>query len=95
MALAADRRQQVGLQLVVPAGPQDVARPGNQGMQRVRRPPQLAFDQCYRQWVEAAAAELGREVRRVQAGRDGLAPDLFGQFRWHRVEPFDQVLVRD
>ena len=79
MPLTADRRQQIRLHLAAPAGLQDVARPGNQRLQRVRRPPQLALGQRQRQRVEAAAAELGREVRGVQAGRDGLAADLARQ----------------
>ena len=94
-ALTADGRQQIRLHLAIPAGLQDVARPGNQRLQRPRRPPQLALGQRHPHGVEAAAAQLGREVRGVQAGRDGLAADLPRQLLRHRVKPFDQVLVRD
>ncbi len=95
MPFPADGRQQVGLHLVALAGAQDVARPGNQPLQRVCRPAQLALGQRQRQRVEAAAAQLGWEVRGVQPGRDGPAADLAGQLRRHRVEAFHQVLVRD
>src|SRR6185437_10215082 len=44
---------------------------------------------------QACRMLLGREVSGVQASRDGLAPDLPHQLLRHRVQPFDQVLVRD
>src|SRR5215831_4081217 len=91
--LAPDRRQQIGLHLVVLAGAQDVTGPGNQRVQRPRRRSQLALGQRQPHGVEATAAQLGREVRGVKAGREGLAADISRQLIGHRVEPFDQILV--
>src|SRR5215472_5216851 len=93
VALTADRRQEIGLHLAVLAGPQDVTGPGNQRLQRPRRPPELALGQGHSHGIEATAAQLGREVRGVKAGRERLAADLSRQLIRHRVEPFDQILV--
>src|SRR5215469_5990302 len=92
-ALAADRRQQIGLHLVVLAGAQDVTGPGHQRLQRPRGRSQLALGQRHPHGIETTAAQFGREVRGVKAGREGLAADIFRQLIGHRVEPFDQVLV--
>src|SRR5262249_3961360 len=90
-----DSRQQVGLDLIVLAGSQDIARPGDEPLQRVRGPAELPLDQRDRQLVEATATEVLREVRGVKAGADGAAPDLGSQPGWNLVESLHQILVRD
>src|SRR5262245_59240710 len=93
-ALAADRRKQIRLDLITFACPQDVARPRDEPLQRIGRPAKLPLDESYGQFVEPASAELDREVRSVQTGRDRAVPDLAGKVLRHVVELLDHVLVR-
>ena len=69
-ALAADGRQQELLDLLALAGAQDVRRAGDDVLQRVRRGAELAVDQRDAEAVQAATAELGRHVGRVEPGVD-------------------------
>lgn len=54
---------------------------------------QLAFDQRLGQVVEAAAAHFLGHVEGIETGGEGLAANLRGQLRRHRVGAVDIVLV--
>jgi len=43
----------------------------------------------------AAAAKLFRDLRCVQSGRDGPAPDLRGELRRNLIKALHQIFVRD
>ena len=94
-AFAGDRWDQVLVDLFAGARPQDVARPGNDVVERVRSRAELAIHQCDAETVESAAAQLGRHVGRVQPGVDRTLLDLLHQLRWDFTQLFDLLLVRE
>jgi hypothetical protein len=94
VALAADGRQQVTLDLVAGAGLEDVAGPRDEHLERVRGPAEFPLHEGRADRVETAAAELGRHVRGVEAGLEGLGPDVGGHLVRDRVESLDLALVR-
>ena len=92
--LAADRRQQVALDLLALAGAQDVAGPRHRVLQGERGAAELALHQGQRDMVEAAAAQLLRHVGGVEAGLDRGGVDLLDQLRPHLVGALDLFFVR-
>ena len=86
---------EVLVDLVAGAGTQDVGGPGDDVVQRVRGGTELAVDQRHAERIEAASAELGRHVGRVQAGIDRALLDLSHQLQWHFSQLLDLLLVRE
>ena len=94
LLLAADCRQQVVVDLLACAPHEDAARTCHEVVQGEGGAAQLALDQCQRDGVQAAAADLLWHVRRVEASVQRLGADLLLERRGDLVELLDLVLVR-
>ena len=88
-----DGRDQVLVDLVASARPQDVRRSGDDVVQGIRRGAELAVDQGDGEAVESTATQFGGHVRGVQPGIDGTLLDLLHQFRRHLTQLLDLLLV--
>jgi hypothetical protein len=92
-ALAADRRQEIALDLRTLAGAQDVGGPRHRILQGHRGAAELALHEGEGDMVEPAAAELLRHVGGVEAGREGALVDLLDELRADLVGAFDLFLI--
>lgn len=85
--------QQVVAELFSGAGHEDLRGPRDEYVEGPGDLRQLAFDQRLGQVVEAAAAHFLGHVEGIETGGEGLAANLCGQLRRHRVGAVDIVLV--
>src|SRR6266436_3987334 len=91
--LATNGGQQIALDLLALAGPQDVGGPRHGVLEREGGATQLPLDQRHADRIQPAAAQVFRHIGGIEAGGLGLAPDLGDQFGAHLVDALDLRLM--
>ena len=91
---AADRRQQILLDLAALAPAQDIAWAGDHHLQAIAGAAEFALHQRGVEGAKASAAQLGRHIHRIKPERPRLGADLRSQLVWHAVGLLDHFLMR-
>ena len=91
---AAHGRVQILLDLRTPAVQQDGGRSGHDRRESIAHVAELALAQRLGEVVEPTAADLHRQVDRIEAQFDRLAADLLHELLRDFAQPLDEVLVR-
>src|SRR6266568_3320052 len=92
--LAADRRREISLPLLLVAGAEDVRWAAPPDRERHRGPAKLPLEQRERQLIEATAAERRGNVRGIKAEIDDFPLDLSAELERNASRPLDLALKR-